>query len=117
MGTSPMSVSICRRCQRMEQALLGGAQKWEKRQQRETGAQEVPPGREEELLSCEGDCALGQIAQRGWGVPLPACTDEQHKSCFWSTGGLITKPNPCSIDVFPGPEHQFPRSGVHLFVL
>ena len=39
-----------------------------RRQQAETEAQEVPAEYEGALLYCEGNRALGQVAQRGCGV-------------------------------------------------
>ncbi|NWX52656.1 AFG32 protein, partial [Steatornis caripensis] len=52
------------------QTLLSGAQRQDKGQRAQTGAQAVPPEHEEELLYCEGDRALEQAAQGGCGVAL-----------------------------------------------
>ncbi|KAJ7403055.1 hypothetical protein BTVI_80997 [Pitangus sulphuratus] len=56
--------------QRMDQALLGGAEQKDNGKLAESDAQEIPPEYEEELLSCTGDRALEQVAQRGCGVSL-----------------------------------------------
>ena len=45
-----------------------GAQRQDKRQRAQTEAWEAPAEPEEELLPSEGDGALAQAAQRGWGV-------------------------------------------------
>ena len=50
------------------QTLSSGAQRQDKGQRAQTKAQEVPSEHEEELLHSEGDRALKQAAQRGWGV-------------------------------------------------
>ena len=50
------------------QALFSGAQRQDKGQWAQTGAQEVPSEHEEELLPSEGDGALEQAAQGGCGV-------------------------------------------------
>ena len=48
--------------------LSSGAQRQDKGQRAQTGAEEVPAEAEEELLHSEGDGALEQAAQRGCGV-------------------------------------------------
>ena len=50
------------------QALFSGAQWQDKGQWAQTEAQEVPSEYEEEFLPSEGDRALEQAAQRGYGV-------------------------------------------------
>ena len=47
------------------QTLSSGAQRQDKGQRAQTGAEEVPAEQEEELLDFEGDGALAQAAQRG----------------------------------------------------
>ena len=48
--------------------LFSGAQWQDKGQRAQTEAEEAPAEPEEELLPSEGDGALAQAAQRGWGV-------------------------------------------------
>ena len=50
------------------QTLFSGAQRQDKGQQAQTGAEEVPSEHEEELLPAEGDGALAQAARRSCGV-------------------------------------------------
>ena len=50
------------------QALFSGAQWQDKGQWAQTEAEEVPSEHEEELLPSEGDGALEQAAQGGYGV-------------------------------------------------
>ena len=50
------------------QALFSDAQRQDKGQWAQTEAQEVPSEHEEELLHSEGDGALAQDAQGGFGV-------------------------------------------------
>jgi len=50
------------------QALFSSAQRQDKGQWAQTEAQEVPSEHEEELLPSEGDGALEQAAQGGYGV-------------------------------------------------
>jgi len=50
------------------QTVFSGAQRQDKGQRAQTEAEEVPSEQEEELLHSEGDGALEQAAQRGWGV-------------------------------------------------
>jgi len=50
------------------QTLSSGAQRQDKGQWAQTGAEEVPAEDEEELLPSEGDGALAQAAQGGCGV-------------------------------------------------
>jgi len=52
------------------QTLFSGAQQQDEGQGVQTEAQEVPSEYEEELLPSEGDGALKQVAQRGYGVSL-----------------------------------------------
>jgi len=47
---------------------FSGAQRQDKGQWAQTEAEEVPAEHEEELLPSEGDGALEQAAQRGYGV-------------------------------------------------
>jgi len=50
------------------QTLLSGAQRQGNGHRAQTEAEEAPAEHEEELLPSEGDEALEQAAQRGWGV-------------------------------------------------
>jgi len=50
------------------QTLFSGAQQQDKGQRAQTEAEEVPSEHEEELLRSEGDGALEQAAQRGYGA-------------------------------------------------
>jgi len=50
------------------QTLFSGAQRQDKGQWAQTGAEEVPSEHEEELLPSEGDGAPAQAAQGGCGV-------------------------------------------------
>ena len=51
-----------------DQTLFSSAQRQDKGQLAQTEAQEVPSEHEEELLPSEGDGALEQTAQGGFGV-------------------------------------------------
>ena len=50
------------------QTLFSGAQWQDKGQRAQTEAEEAPDEHKQELLHSEGDRALAQAAQRGWGV-------------------------------------------------
>jgi len=50
------------------QTLSSGAQRQDKGQRAQTGAEEAPAEHEEKLLPSEGDGALAQAAQGGCGV-------------------------------------------------
>ena len=71
------------------QALSSGAQRQDKGQRAQTGAEEAPAEPEEELLPSGGDGALAQAAQGGCGVSfsgdIPAPPGQGPVQLLWVT--------------------------------
>lgn len=102
-------------CQRMGQALLGGVENGTRGNRENLGHDKFHLNLRKNFFPVSVTEHWDRLPREGGECPsLPALMSSVRVVSGALEGWL--QPNPYSTDVFPGPEHQFPRSRVDIFV-